>query len=69
MVAALGNVMVVKGFPDGTAWLVGVGTIGETAVLGEMENLLEIACQFLRLHIEGAEALDARSINDIRGER
>ena len=33
----------------------GVGAIGETALLGKLKNLLEIAGQFLFLHIKRAE--------------
>ena len=41
----------------------GMGAVGEAAVLGIVENFLEITCQFLGLHIEGAKALDAWCIN------
>ena len=33
----------------------GVGTVGETAILGELEDLLEIAGQLLGFNIEGSE--------------
>ena len=65
LVAALRDVMVFDGFQDGTARLVGVGAVAEAAVLGEVENLLEVACQFLALHVEGAKTLNARRINEI----
>ena len=55
--------MVFEGFEYGAARLVGVGAVGETAVFGEMENLLEIAGKFLGLHVESAEALDARRVH------
>ena len=55
--------MVLQGLEHGTARLMGVGTVGEAAVLGEAEDLTEIARQLFRLHVESAEALDARSVN------
>ena len=42
LIAALGDVMVFKGLEHGTARLVGVGAVGETAVFGEAEDLTEI---------------------------
>jgi len=61
--------MVLEGLEHGTARFVGVGAVREAAVLGEMEDLLEIAGNLLGLHVEGAEALDAWSVDDIRGKR
>ena len=65
LVAALGNVVVFDGLQDGTAWFVGMGTIREATLLGELEDFLEIAGQFLAFHIEGAKAFDAWSIDEI----
>ena len=64
LVAGFGDVMVFEGFEDSTAGFVGMGAVGETAVFGETEDLLEITCQFFGLHVEGAEAFDARSIDE-----
>ena len=64
LIATLCNVMVVERLQDRAARLMGVGTIGETAVLGKLEYLTEITGQFLWLDIEGAEALDARGVDE-----
>lgn len=61
--------MIFEGFPYGTTWFVSVGAVGETAVLREMENLLEIACELFWFHVERAEALDAWGVDNIRVER
>jgi hypothetical protein len=55
--------MVFQRFEYGTARFVSVSAVRETAILGEAKNLLEITCQFFRLHIEGAEALDTWGIH------
>lgn len=47
----------------------GMGAVGKAAVLGEMEDFLEIGRKFFGLHIKRAEALDAGSIDEVRGER
>ena len=57
--------MVLHCLDDGTARFMGVGAVGELAVLREPEYLLEVAGEFLLLYIEGSEALDARSIDEI----
>ena len=57
--------MVIQSLEHSATRLMGVGTVAETTVFGEMEYLLEIACQFLPLDIERAEALDTWSVNDI----
>ena len=54
--------MVFEGLEDGTAGFVGVGAVGETAVFREAEDLGEVAGEFLRGHVEGAEAFDSRSV-------
>jgi hypothetical protein len=56
--------MVVEGFSYGTPRLMGMGTVREAALLRELKNLLEIACQFLLLHIKGAKALDTWCIDE-----
>ena len=63
LVAALGDVVVFYGFDYGTAGFVGVGAVGEAALLGELEDFLEIAGQLFAFHIEGSEALYSRSID------
>ncbi len=40
-----------------------MGAVRETAVLGEAEDLGEVAGELLRLDVEGAEALDARRVD------
>ena len=61
--------MVFKSLEYGTARLVGMGTVGETAVLGETEDFLEVTRQLLWLHVEGAKALDAWGVDDVRCKR
>ena len=57
--------MVLDSLQDSAARLMGVGAVGEAAVLGEVEDFLEVAGQFLALHVEGAKALNARSVDEI----
>ena len=64
LIATLGDVVVFEGLKHGTARLVGVGAVGETAVFGEAEDLTEIGGEFFGFHIEGAEAFDARGIDE-----
>ena len=61
--------MFLHGFQHGTTWLVGVGAVAETALLGKTEYILEIASELLRLDVERAESLDARRVDDIAAER
>ena len=65
LVAALGDVVVFERLKDGTARFMGVCTVRETTVLGKAEDLLEITRDFLWLHVEGAEAFNARSVNEV----
>ena len=67
LVTALGNVMVFNSLQYRTARLMGVGTVRETALLGVLEDFLEIAGQLLTLHIKCAEALNAWRVDDIGG--
>ena len=62
LIAAWGDVVVFEGLEDRTAGFVGVGTVGETAVFREAEDLGEVAGEFLGGHVEGAEAFDAGGI-------
>ena len=55
--------MVFESFQYSTAGLVSMGTIGEAAVFGEVEDFLEITCQFFGFHIEGTEAFNTRCIH------
>jgi len=64
LVTTLSDVMVFEGLQDCTTGLMGMGTVRETTILGEMEDLTEITGQFLGFHIEGAKAFDARGINE-----
>ena len=65
LVAALGDVVVFERLKDGTARFMGVCTVRETTVLGKAEDFLEITRDFLWLHVEGAEALNPRSVNEV----
>ena len=56
--------MVFEGLKHGAAGFVGVGAVGETAVFREAEDLGEVAGEFFGGHVEGAEALDARSVDE-----
>ena len=64
LVAALGYIVFFYGFEYGASRFVGVRTVGEPALLGVLEYLLEIAGQFLGLHVKGSEALDARCVDE-----
>ena len=64
LITALGNVMFRHGLAHGTSWLMGMGTVGETTVLGELEDLTEITRQLFLLDIKGAEALDSRRVDE-----
>ena len=64
LVTTLGDVVVFDSFQHGTSRFVGVGTVGELALLGELKNLLEIAGQLLALHVKRAKALDTRRIDE-----
>ena len=62
-VAAGGYVVVLNSLENGAAGLMGVRAIREPASAGKLENVLEIATNLLRLHVEGAKAFDARCID------
>ena len=66
LVTGFGDVMFFEGFEHGTARFVGMGAVGETAVFGELEDFLEITCQFFGFYVEGAEAFDARGVDEPR---
>lgn len=45
--------------------LMSVGAVVEAAVLGELEDVLEIAFQLFRLYVERAETLYSRSVYQV----
>ena len=65
-IAAFTDVMPFNSFTHGTTWLVGMCAVVETAILGKIENLLEVMPHFLAFHVEGTKALDAWCVDDIR---
>ncbi len=52
---------------DGTPRLVRMCAIAESAFGGGFEYLAEIMANLLWLHVKGAEALDAWSVDEKRG--
>lgn len=56
--------MVFEGFEHGAAWFVGVGAVGETAAARYLEQFREVARYLFWLHVERAEALDARCVDE-----
>ena len=60
----MGDVVVFDSFEHGTAGFMCVCAVAETALLGETEDFLEVAGQFLALHIKGTEALDAWRVDE-----
>ena len=60
----MGDVVVFEGFEDGTTRFVGVGAVGEAAVFCKSEDLGEVAGEFFGGHVEGAEAFDARGVDE-----
>ena len=61
--------MVFNGLYHGAARLMCVGAIIEAAVVREAEYLFEEARYLFRLHIKGAETLNARRIDDVSAIR
>lgn len=56
--------MVFYRLAHGAAGLVRVGAVAKAAIGRETEYLTEIMAYLLRLHVEGAEAFDARRVDD-----
>ena len=56
--------MVIECLADSAAGFVGVCAVGKTAVGGMVENIGEIAGDFLWFHVEGAETFDARRVDE-----
>ena len=54
--------MILKGLKHRTTRFVGMGTVGETAVFRELEDLGEVTGELFGFHVEGTKALDARGI-------
>ena len=67
LIAALGDVVVFDSLEHGTAGLMGVGAVAEAALFGELKDFLEVAGQFFALHVERAEAFDARGVDEVAG--
>ena len=65
LIARRGYQMIFYGLQHGTSGLVGVGAVGEAAVLGEVEDFLEIARQLFFLYVEGSEAAYSRCVDDV----
>ena len=64
LITALSDIVVLECLEYRTTRFVGVGAVGEAAVFGEPEYLGEVAGELLRFDVEGAEALDARRVDD-----
>ena len=64
LVTTLSDVMVFEGLQDCTTGLMGMGAVRKATIFGEMEDLTKVACQFLRLHIEGAKAFDTWCVDE-----
>ena len=47
----------------------GVSTVGESAIFGEVEDLFEITGEFFGFYIKCAETFDAWGVDEIRGKR
>lgn len=56
--------MTFERFEHGAAWFVGVGAVGKTAAACYLEQFREVARYLFRLHVERAEALDARCVDE-----
>ena len=67
LIAALSDVMILHSLQHGTARFMGMGTIGETAVFREAEDILEITGNLFGLHVKRAKALNSRRVDEISG--
>ena len=63
LITALGYIVVFDCLENCATRLVGMGAVGKTALLGELENFLKVAGQFFTLHIEGAKAFDTWGVD------
>lgn len=64
LVAGESDAVVLDGREDCTAGFVGVGAVAVTAVAANLEYFAEIVADFGTLDVEGAKALNARSVDD-----
>lgn len=55
--------MVLESLDDGASGFVGMRAVGESTSLRHLEYLGEVAADFLGLHVERSESLDARRID------
>ena len=58
------NEMVIERLTDSAAGFMSVCAVGKTAVGGMVENIGEIAGDFLWFHVEGSETFDARRVDE-----
>lgn len=65
MVARLGDEVLVERCENGAARLVGVGAVGESAVVGVVENLTEVGGELFGFDVECAEPFDARGVDEV----
>ena len=59
--------MVVESFAYCAPGFVGVGAVGKTAITANREYFAEVMRHFLALEIEGAEAANARCVDNAAG--
>ena len=64
-VARLADEVLLHRFPYGAARFVHMGTVAILALCGVLEDFLEVVSHFLLTHVERAEALDARGVDEI----
>ena len=63
LITALSYIVVFDCLENSTARFMGMGAVGETTLLGEFENFLEVAGQFLTFHIKSAKAFDTWGVD------
>ena len=68
-VARLTDVMLLHSLAHGTVGLSAIGTVAILALVGELENFREVVANLFNLHVEGAKALDAWSVDDVTSAR
>ena len=65
LIAALGDIMFLHSFQHSTARFMRMRAVRETAVFGEVEDILEITGNLFGLHIKCAKAFNAWRINEV----
>ena len=65
VITAFGNVVTLHSLANGAMGFVGVGAVVEPAIGRESEDFLEVVADLFLLHVEGAEAFDARGVDDV----